>query len=1108
MAPSSLKKTSGVQERKEGNYASLEKTPLGKFTNHDLGLTLLPGSQIRRKDEKRSGTAAESSPKQSGSKYARISEQWNFSESEIQSKYPAQETTFPTEAKSLSSSPDLGPNSAKISHVTSRIIRERLFSRNITAKNSNGVVHDNVKPLAAALYAEQTMVTGEVSNASSCQDDGCSPLTAKRRKLGGRVSHQIQDSNVSKETEAALEIHNIPSHMYHDQRLSEVDVVRSGKGMLSVETIKDPYSGTGGGLGSSKPKSRRQITHSPDTAPACSHQDTNVGSEVSALRDSSSVLATLASRSPAKDQNSEQERLHYQPSFSSKSFSTQHSRLFPDNSADIGTQVLKPRKEVNRSWAPLFPAKAKASKKFHRANRPAPSLLATSFTPSHDCQHPYSINTQVASTHLQPYTNISNAHPSPSLLTTFNHSKAFNHPFDYSSLENIFQTERATNQPHSVRRRSASLPNLSITIARPKMHFSNSMGPASMPTPPREKPSSLDQVDTSCNADISDPQNWLYNSNAQHHHRINLSDSQNTGFTSGLHPHQFLPQASNHQHMAGAPLAKAGALAAGGQQYSRPWLEVKANYSQEEVKFLVSNLVRQSKILKAENSNLQSVNAAMQKGCESLRHSHADLLQQIQRYERISTQKDELIAYMRQQGSSLHQQYKLNLEEHRRLLTRLRKEDGTGNPSAIAQKIRRNHSPSALSQGNQPSANAYPLHCANGAQISAPSHGFGQTPTDFQGHVQPTSAHFNQNNSRPTHQVPTDRVTIDLTDDFQSPSSSASWVHQTPQSSVQDACPPSNLPLGQYPQAQYPAGHFATSQYPPGLSAGGEDLEAMRIQKENFARMAGKPLSWLKGENPFRQGTGLPASGQPPQSNVEEHVFSAQSPEAGRVAPLPETATRQTTKEQAPKKTKVVLDDEAKKERAKMYRKTAAEKKKREKELAKQALPEEDTPSNDMRAQKQDRRAAKGEKRREQARKPSEEVGSWEPQKTLDGRLYQEDTGVQQAIHGGGMDQAASDDRDSLFDESEGDVANSVDDDIAMHDDATAEEQARAKLAAEIEADLEWEVDAEADVEAGRMTGFEQGDASGGQDYFPTAVANDDHGFHDFSDQGEESEEE
>ena len=1230
MAPSSLKKMSRVQEGKEGNNASLEKKTLGKSTNHDLGLTLLPGSQIRRKDEKSSGTAAESSPKQSGSKYVGTSKQSTLSETETQLNRPAQRTIFPNEAKSPSSSPDPGPESAKSSHVTSWINREWLFSRESSAKDSSGVAHHNVKCLATAPYVEQIMVTGEVKNADSCQNDASSPRAVKRRKFGSRASNGMQDSKVSEENEAAFETHYHGFRMYHDQNLSEVNVDRSGKGKQSGEAIRDPYSGTGGGLGFSKPKSQRQITQSPGTAPARSHQHTNVGSELTALHGSSSVLAALASRSRAKHQDSEPAKLtvHYQPSFSSKSFSTQHGkhpRLFPDAPADIGTQVLKPRKEVNRSWTRHFPAKAKI---LHRANLPAPSLLAASFTPSDDCQHPHPINTLLNSTHLHAYTPISNAHSSLSLPSTPGLSKAFNYPLDICALEDTFHTARATDQPQSLRRRSASVPNLPLTSARLKMDFANSLGPASMQTPPREKPCSLDQVDTSCNADSSYSQIWQYNSNALQHHGINLSDSQSIGFISAIHPHQIVSQVSNQQHMSGAPQPKAAALDAGGQRYNRPRLEVKPNYGYQEVKSLVSDLVRRARTLEAENTNLQSVNAAMKKGCESLQHGKADLLQQIQLYERTIAQKDQLIKIMQQQGSSLHQQYKRIWDEHRRLLITLRKKDGTGKPSIIAQKIRRNHSPSALGQGRQPSANASPLYCSNSVQLSAPSHEFEQTPTGFQGHGQPMSvpgysdanvinslsrslrqpghatpnpntanpsqsgstpayseanvanissptlsqprfaaanydgaklpqpvsipayqeanvanasvqpgfaaANHNkahsphngstgwvpsnqplgvtartattngQNNSRPTQQVPTERVTIDLTDDSQSPSSSASpdtWVHQTRQSSVQSGYPPFNLPLGQYPPAQYPAGYSVMSQYPSGLSARGEDLEAMQIQKEAFARIAEKPLSWLKGENPFRKGTELPNSGQPSQINVEEHVLSAQFPEAGLVAPLPETATRRTTKKQAPKKTKVVLDADAKKERAKLYRKTFTEKKKREKELTKQALQDEDTPSNAMLAQKQDRRAAKGEQRREQARKPSEAVRLWEPQRKLDGRLYQEDTGVQQAIHEGSMEQAASDDRDSLFDES-------PDTDIAMHDNAAAEEQFRAIFAAEIEAGFDAEADAvadaDADVDAGKIVGFEQGDASDGHDYIPTAVADIDHGFHDFSDESEE----
>ena len=59
MAPSSLKKMSGSRRRKEGNYASSDIPPsLARFTSDDLGLTLLPGSQIQKEEEGTSETAA------------------------------------------------------------------------------------------------------------------------------------------------------------------------------------------------------------------------------------------------------------------------------------------------------------------------------------------------------------------------------------------------------------------------------------------------------------------------------------------------------------------------------------------------------------------------------------------------------------------------------------------------------------------------------------------------------------------------------------------------------------------------------------------------------------------------------------------------------------------------------------------------------------------------------------------------------------------------------------------------------------------------------------------------------------------------------------------
>ncbi|KAK0514300.1 hypothetical protein JMJ35_002917 [Cladonia borealis] len=51
MAPSSLKKMSGSKGRKEGNYASSDRsTSVDVFTSDDLGLTLLPRPQIQKND--------------------------------------------------------------------------------------------------------------------------------------------------------------------------------------------------------------------------------------------------------------------------------------------------------------------------------------------------------------------------------------------------------------------------------------------------------------------------------------------------------------------------------------------------------------------------------------------------------------------------------------------------------------------------------------------------------------------------------------------------------------------------------------------------------------------------------------------------------------------------------------------------------------------------------------------------------------------------------------------------------------------------------------------------------------------------------------------------
>ena len=1267
---------SGAQGRREGNYASLEKTPWVRFKNSDLGLTLLPGSQIQRKDEKRLKTTAESSPKIAGSRCTGRSKQRASFETEIQSKYPIQETEFPDEAKSSSSPPYPG------SYVTAQIDQESPLFQLSNVQDGSGVVQHNPNPADAVPYDEQKMGTGENTIADSCQHDDHSPRTMKRRKLGSRTSDEIRELKASQWKEAAFVSHCSRLHMDRGQGLCKINDVHSEQESESSATIGIFFGGTRGGSGSSKPVSHGRIKCNSDTALAPSQQRTNLGSEDTAFHGNSPALAPFAPEPRATYRYSGLEKLtaRYQ-SLNHSNISTQKSKycILPDSAAKVATQVLKIGQEVNRSWASPFPAVSQLPR---RTNLPAPSLLAA----------PYLIDTPETSTNLPAHIDSFSTPPSASLLKNPHLFEAFGYPLDDSTTEDIPDTTLASNQHQSVPRRSASMPNLWSARGPISMDSLNNFEPASMPTPPREKPgspavlpysSSLPQygnapprqnlVGHSCdhgeptfNANISPSQNWHFNSSIQRQHESSISDRQDTALTSSLPPRQVLTQPFNHQDISSPSVSEDGPMAARGLQHNRRRLEVKPTYSHEEVKSLVFNLVKQAQLLKTENVNLQSSNVAMKKGIESLRYERADTIKQIQGYKRILAQKDRQIEAMQQKGFSLQQQYKQVWDDRNGLVAALRRENGTGNPSAIAQKIRQDHAPHAIDaagQSNQPSANKSPAYCTNAAHLSINGQRFEQAPTGVQGHVPPVSvpnsseakvtgvssrslrqheytgpnhnnaissqpmsipanpepneakassqalsqpgfatvnhdnakssqpvsfpaspayiaanianassrasvqartanANHNSasfphdqstrcvqpnqpfgatagivttnglNNHRPMGQVPTERVTIDLTDEYQPLSPLAfcdASVHQTPQSSAQGGHSPFDLSSGQYFPAQYPAEYSVSSPHPSGLSvqnqkpqsqlppnqdSQGTDLKAMRVQREAYARMAEKPLSWLKGENPFRKAAKteerneLPDSRRSSQSNAEQSVIFTASPGASSVAPLPETATDQKTKMKAPRKTKIVLTVEAKKERAKMYRKTAADKKKQEKEFAKQLIQGEYTLNNAMRAQKQDRRAARGEKRQQQAQKLSGEVGRRGPQ-TLDGRLYQENTRVQQAVHRGSVDHAPLSDHDSLFGDNEDsqmeidDLEASPEADSAMHENNEAvEDGVDSAYAAELEALLS------ADGDAGTMTAVEENDTLGSEPSVPIVPPGGDDGYHDFSEESEESEEE
>ena len=1055
--------------RSEGNYASFEEIPRVEFTSYDLGLTLLPGSQIHKRYEKEARVAAEGSPGELGSKYAGRGEQWKSFETEIQSETRAQEAGLSNEVTNPSSFPESGPERAKMSLGTARVNQEEPNSQ--STKDCSGKLQGTVKSVVVAPIDEQVMGTIEIRNTESCQCDDFSSRAAKRRRSGSREIIERQDLRISKGKQEAPRAHGDRFHVRHEQDLSGVNATHAEKRETLGATVGVPFSGIGGDWGPSKQQSRTQVTGSSEIVVAHHHQSTILGFKELALRDDASITVASTSRPSRKQQHSELEELtvHYQSSIFSKSLSAQyreHPRLFLGIPTKIREQMLKPINEVNRSWTSHFPAKAKIRRS---ANLPAPFLRVTRLTPKEDRHKPHQNTALPTSTNLRNYARSSSTHPSPPFSTYLRLAEAFDHPSDAGDLAHIFDTAHTGILHQSSRRRSDSLPNLAFACVPLDMHSSNNFGPSSIPTPPREQPSCLgSSLSSNLLSDSETPpfcQNLVgsshntgslplfgqYNSNLQREHEISLSGSPSLEFTSGPQSRQIVAQQPKYNNMAGPSAPTDLTVVSDGPLFRRRPLEVKSNYSYEEVKSLVSSLMRESKTLKAENTTLQSVNTAMKKNSESFQQDQANLNQIIQHQEQTIAQKDQQITTMREKGSSLQHQYRTIYNDYQRLdndyqqlVANVRKANGADKPSEIAKRIRLDHSPNAVgtaSQSGQPREKSLLRDCI-------------QCVTSLQPNVAAVGNLVNneQTRERFTEQLLTNAVTIDLTDDSGPCSAPASQDTST-RLSKQSQMPP--------------------SQPMPGQESQSDDSGSGQTGKGARARTYQERCSWLPRGNPYK---GIEAQARLSNSRLPLTGGAngqTQYPQTGSVAPLPEmaalpeTATGRRTKE-APKKTKALLDPEAKKERQKAYRKTAAEKKKREKECAKQMRGDEGTPSNAMRAFKQDRRAAKARERQNQARQPSEEFGPLEAQKTLDGRLYQE------SRHNG--------------------------------NDATQEQDETAALAAELEAELEAMLDGESktDANAEEMEGVESIGAASDQSPFSSTLPDGDDRYHDLFSESEE----
>ena len=596
-------------------------------------------------------------------------------------------------------------------------------------------------------------------------------------------------------------------------------------------------------------------------------------------------------------------------------------------------------------------------------------------------------------------------------------------------------------------------------------------------------------------------------SNVQHQHRSNFSDRQTESLTSTFHPGQVSTQHFDHQDMSRLSASRNGVLAADQSHQSRRYLDVKPNYSYDEVKALASNVTEQAQEFRAKITSLRSVNSALVKNSETLQRQQLHMLQQIQHYEQIITQKDHLLEALHEKGCSLQRSYKQVSDKQVQLIAALRKDNGTGNPSAIARSIRSNHASNlitAASQGSQSSAKASPMHPTNSVQPYMSRHGSEQTfacdqesvpvripsssavtatePSSWSSHQQGYAV-ANYNNAYPLQSATNPASSkIDVAE-------ASSPALRQPES-INANHDGTSLQRDQFTHGAHPnesldanIGATTTDSHNDNHAMGQEPKERLTIDLTDDAQPRDRslhetlpnPRSWLQGENPCKRGiktqqrTELPDPRQPLHSNAEECIALAESPAADRAALIPKTAIDRKTKVKTPKKAKVVLTAEAKKERARGYRKNAAEKKRRDNELAHESLQRETILIDHMRAHKQDRRAAKGEQRQKQARQALGELGLKEPQKTLDGRLCQGNIGVRQDLYRGSIEH----DHDPFFGNDEDDslemnemkemkeLKASSGVDSAMHkEDTVVEEDRDAAFAAELEAVLAADADA------------------------------------------------
>ncbi|KAK3170991.1 hypothetical protein OEA41_003075 [Lepraria neglecta] len=520
MAPSSLKKMSGSRGRKEGNYASSDTSPsLARFTSVDLGLTLLPGSQIQKGDESESETAA----RHSHGKLQNTNNQGEDQAHSVEAKRRIKTTTRGLTVKQATSRHSNFKD--KASSARSDSVAEHGDEKAAPPsqeQHSSIWANDDIKCDGSTAVGD-TCTTEPRSNlqynrkgdAQETRDGDDSFQPKKRRKISSERTNKISQQVVGKREEVANKTafsgnfsearydKTVEHSILCEDSREKLPIYRFNdlqKGRFSEPSVRASSSAISGNMNSSKPSvpddacemfslnAPQRPEHKPKYS-ASSPQSSYPGAGPPATNPSlsNSTIAFLPPRGLQCTRKSVP-TVHHQLHDRQILALQRTSKTLPVScfsSPDPRSKVLKDGKAVKRSWASHFPRRHQVPPVSGRASPRTPCSSVTPLLseannhdtePLKDCFTPTTI-------HENADTVVSTLLPASLNTTTQSATGAYS-PWAVRILDDSSNTTLVSPHCEASHKRSTSLPNLHSLYNPPGMNSPNAYRPAVYATPP------------------------------------------------------------------------------------------------------------------------------------------------------------------------------------------------------------------------------------------------------------------------------------------------------------------------------------------------------------------------------------------------------------------------------------------------------------------------------------------------------------------------------------------------------------------------------------------------------------------------------------------------